>query len=131
MNKLEKKISTIPAYILSGGESKRFGDPKCYAQLNGKALYHYVESSLRSLFNNVYSVGKKNLSDNLKFIPDMYPISCSMNGIYSALVHSKSEFAFILSCDMPFVSPESILKLYDQALKNRPKSSKGILRKGS
>ena len=53
-------LNKINAYILTGGQSRRFGKPKCLVQLGGKALTEIVYDKLISIFMNVSVVGKEN-----------------------------------------------------------------------
>ncbi|MGY8780225.1 MAG: molybdenum cofactor guanylyltransferase [Fidelibacterota bacterium] len=106
------KISAT-ATILIGGHSKRFGSPKWEATVNGIRLIDRTWD-LCGMFDNRFVIGKE--KPNLMpypFIRDELDIQSPINGLYSALNHSISDWNFIISCDLPLMTHDIIYKLWE------------------
>ena len=41
-------------------------------------------------------------------IPDIFPGKAALGGIYTGLVHARTEYVFCVACDLPFLNPELI-----------------------
>ncbi|WP_372752185.1 molybdenum cofactor guanylyltransferase [Labilibaculum sp.] len=100
-----KKITGI---ILSGGKSSRMGSEKGLVKYKGKALIEYSIDTLRSVCedlvissgNDCYSyLGIPIVRDELE---DCGPIG----GIYSCMKAIPSDIYFVISCDVPHVTPQ-------------------------
>ena len=109
---MDTSLSEIKAYILTGGQSRRFNTDKSLVQINGKSLTQIIHESLSPIFNNIFIVGKENNFPNYNFIKDVKPVQCPLNGIVTALEHSKNDWTFVIACDLPFVSENIIINLY-------------------
>ena len=100
------------AFILIGGESKRFGSPKWAATIDGQRMIDRTWE-LCDIFENRFVVGKeKPNAISYPFIEDELDIQSPINGIYSALNHSKSDWNFIISCDLPLMKNEIIQSIW-------------------
>ena len=110
MNNLSNDIN---AYILAGGQSRRFNTDKSLVQINGKTLTQIINERLSPIFNNTYIVGKENNFLNYNFIKDVKPVQCPLNGIVTALEHSKNDWIFVIACDLPLVSESIVNGLYN------------------
>ena len=117
---MDSAINQINAYVLTGGQSKRFGELKCLVRLNGKPLTEIVNRNLISTFDSVNIIGKENHFPDYNFVEDVHPIQCPMNGIATALEHSKTEWIFIIACDMPLINSYIINYLYGKMDSNIP-----------
>ncbi len=96
----------ITGIILAGGKSSRMGKDKGYCTLKGKPMVMYAVDLLSQICDTIIissnnpdyeEFGYPVISDEIKNIG---PIG----GIYTGLIHSKSEHNFFLSCDTPKVS---------------------------
>jgi len=105
---MDTDLNKIDAYILTGGQSRRFTADKCLAKINGKTLTEIIYAKLSVVFDNVYIVGKDNPFSHINFVKDMNEVQCPLNGIATALDHSKSDFIFVIACDMPLVKNGTI-----------------------
>ena len=115
---MDTSLSKISAYILIGGQSRRLNADKCLVKLNGQTLTEIIHQKLRSIFNNIYIVGKENIFPDYDFIKDIKPIQCPLNGIVTALEHTTKEWIFIIACDLPLIEASSINYLYDNIKSN-------------
>ena len=102
------------AYVLIGGSSKRFGSPKWEAKLNGVRLIDHTWEICK-IFESCTIEGKsKNNEIKYPFLEDKVDnVQSPINGIYTALSHSNNEWNFIISCDLPLMTSNSINKIWD------------------
>lgn len=105
------------AYILTGGQSRRFGQPKCIVDINGTPMLEIVYSNLSEMFSDIYQVGKQPYLD-IPFIKDGNVVQCPLIGIAAALSHSTTDWIFIIACDLPVIGNEQINTL-GQTLNNK------------
>ncbi len=102
------------AYILTGGQSRRLKQTKSLAILNGRTLTELVLNNLQSIFDDIFVVGKIDDFPDIEFVPDLHVVQCPLNGIVTALEHSKDAWIFVIACDLPFVSSPTIKYLLGQ-----------------
>lgn len=87
----------------------------------GKPLIEHAIEEMQKVAGNILVSANSNSYNHygFKIIPDIYPGSGPMGGIYSCLKASGSRDNLVLSCDTPFVSEEmlkyllSCCELYD------------------
>ncbi len=96
------------AYILMGGQSRRFFSDKSIAKLNNRTLTEILYDKISTVAKNTFIVGKDSSSHPFPFIEDKFPIQCALNGIITALNHSDTEWSFVISCDIPLIRIETI-----------------------
>lgn len=106
----------LPAIILAGGESKRFGRDKKNYLFQGKSLLQHTVDSLGN--RKVYISGKETLPGihNAEYIPDRYPECTPLNGMVSFL-EQVNESVLITCCDMPFV-PSAVYCFLEEKLQS-------------
>ena len=115
-----KKPTKIPAtaYILIGGESKRFGSLKWQTTINGQTILDRIWDACDGIGNR-YVIGKKKLdSISYPFIKDELEINAPINGLYTALKYSKTDWILLLSCDLPLIDSRVFNKLWDSKSEN-------------
>jgi molybdopterin-guanine dinucleotide biosynthesis protein A len=97
--------------ILAGGRSTRMGRDKATLKVGDKALIQQVYDKVRHVFQDILIVSSHHehfLGIEAPIIRDILPIQSSIVGIASALLHAEKPYVFILACDMPFVTVQSI-----------------------
>ena len=116
MNKPTKIPAT--AYILIGGESKRFGSLKWQATINGLTILDRIWDACDGIENR-YVIGKENPNSiSYPFIKDELEINTPINGLYTALKYSKTDWILLLSCDLPLIDSRVFNKLWDSKSEN-------------
>jgi len=97
-------------YILAGGQSLRMGCDKATYVLNGKTFIKHITEAVTPYSQGVYIISDHSIhhSMGLKCIKDRDPNKGPLGGIYTALLHNKSEYSLILSCDIPMITSKSI-----------------------
>jgi len=106
----------ITGIILSGGKSSRMGENKSLLKIGDKTIIEKMVDLMQSLFNDVILITNNPGVYEFLSIPmyqDIYPGLGPLSGIHSGLTHTNTERNFIISCDMPLMSPEMIRYLVD------------------
>lgn len=105
----------IEGFVLAGGRSRRMGRNKANLLLGGKTLIERAATALSVIADPVYAVG--NLTAELTTLPIIQDEPVGINsrgaivGLYTALLHAKTEWAAILACDLPFVSGDLLTRM--------------------
>lgn len=105
--------------ILAGGKSQRMGRDKALLKTDlGETWIEKIASVACDFADQVMIMtGPELRYENLKFlgnvelVPDETPGLGPMGGICTALGRAKSPVIYFLTCDMPQISVESLLKL--------------------
>ncbi len=99
--------------ILSGGKSSRMNSDKGLMLLHGKPLIQYSIDVLKELCNKILICANKPGYESFGYpvLQDIYTDLGPIGGIYTGLYNSASESNFILSCDMPFINPQTVIHL--------------------
>jgi molybdopterin-guanine dinucleotide biosynthesis protein A len=100
----------ITGYILAGGKSSRMGTDKGLLLFEGKPMIQYVIDQMQAVFTKVVIVSNNPEYEKfgLEVLPDLIKDIGPAGGIYTALQHSETQFNFVVSCDMPFVTAAAI-----------------------
>jgi molybdopterin-guanine dinucleotide biosynthesis protein A len=101
----------ITGFILAGGKSTRMGTNKSLLKIGGLTIIERVINLMRGLFQEVILI--TNQSEEFSFLKlpmqeDIHNNTGPLAGIHSALVHTKTEKNFIISCDMPLMRADVI-----------------------
>lgn len=100
------QAKSIPAVILTGGESKRMGQPKHLIDLGDGPLWLTVLKKLEQRFATIAISCRPDQVNDFEgqvCVVDRWPDIGPMGGIASALMHFEHEPAvFVVSCDLPF-----------------------------
>ena len=106
------------AFILIGGKSNRFGSPKWKALIDGITVLDRIWCASTE-FQYRFVVGKEKYPGlNKLFIQDKLKLNAPINGLYTALKSTKTEWNLLLSCDLPLVKSDIFLKLWESKNKN-------------
>lgn len=96
----------IEAFILAGGASSRMGTDKSKLLINQQTFLERITCTLQELTDLVRIVGQPPTATPLPTIQDVYPKWGALGGIHAALTACRHEWAIIVACDLPFVTPE-------------------------
>jgi molybdopterin-guanine dinucleotide biosynthesis protein A len=97
-------MNTLPAYILAGGQSSRFGSDKALASLHGKPLIQRIAEAAASRCQPITAIGHR-LDEykplGLRTIVDTIPDCGPMGGLHAALQDACDHcWLLLLSCDL-------------------------------
>jgi len=106
----------VTGIILSGGKSSRMGRNKSLLRIGDTTIIERVTDLMQMLFHKVILI--TNDPDAYKFLnipifEDLFKHKGPLAGIHSGLTHSSTENNFIISCDIPFITPEMIKYIID------------------
>lgn len=96
------------AFILIGGKSERFGSHKWQATIKGESVLNRIWNSCDSIENRLIIGKEKPHNFDKPFIEDDLPINAPINGLYTALKNSKTDWILLLSCDLPLIDSQII-----------------------
>jgi len=101
--------------ILAGGASARMGENKALLEFRGKPLIQHQIELLSPLFKEVI-VGANDPAPyapfNVRVVPDLLAERCALTGIHALLKGANRPRVFVVACDMPFLNPALIEKLF-------------------
>ncbi len=113
------------AVILAGGKSTRMGTNKALIKMHGKELLRWIVEGLEPLVEEIKvsvknqqneSAYKNIVSKDIKIIPDIAELEGPLVGIYSALIETSSEYAYIQPVDSPIVNKDIVEHLFKEAV---------------
>lgn len=107
---IKEKVNHIDCYILAGGKSSRMGTDKGLMPLKGKPLIERIIEQLSPVFERIIIVSNNEeyKKFGLEVIADLIKDIGPAGGIHAALHHLQAQSAFIISCDMPFITSASV-----------------------
>jgi molybdopterin-guanine dinucleotide biosynthesis protein A len=115
----------IAGYVLAGGGSTRFGRDKALVELGGLPMLGRMIALLQNVANHVKVVGapEKYARFEREMVSDRWPGEGPLGGIITALEDAgksaaHTEWNVIVSCDMPFLTPEVMEFLIERAAKS-------------
>lgn len=111
-------MEQIEAFILAGGASSRMGTDKSQLLIQGKSFTQHIADLLFKVTTSVTIVGHNTDDPRLKVATDVYPQWGALGGLHAALNACECEWAFIVACDLPFVSAELFTRLADKRYDN-------------
>ena len=102
--------------ILCGGKSIRMQSEKGLALYKNKPFIEHIIEAVLPLTATIQLITNSDDYDYLKYdtIKDIIIDKGPIGGIYSALVHSKTEMNLILSCDIPLISTKILQQLIEK-----------------
>ena len=122
----------MEAFVLTGGESRRFGSNKALYEVGGEPLLATLCKRLALVLDRVRIVAKEtDIYTGLGYdvLPDVREEQCPLVGIYSGLRALGAGKAFFAACDLPLVNPDLVRYIvressgYDAAV---PRTAKGV-----
>lgn len=118
----------IRGYVLAGGGSTRFGRDKALVEFGDTPLLLRIVELAQTCASPVTVIANpekyRHLHASLEIVEDRWPGEGPLGGIITALQHTAEtdracRWNLILSCDMPFLSPEWLQYLVSRALTAR------------
>jgi len=101
----------ISGIILSGGKSSRMGQNKSFLRYGSENAIERTYKLMKDMFDEVLLITNQPELFEYIHVPifnDLLTGFGPLSGIHSGLVHSHNNLNFVISCDMPFVTPQLI-----------------------
>ncbi len=109
-------MHNLTVAILAGGKSRRMGENKALIQLGGHPLISHIISRLRTLHPAEIMIITNEPDVYARFgqriVQDSTPDQGPLGGVYTALSSSRTQYNFIIACDMPLVKPTLVKWLW-------------------
>lgn len=108
--------------LLAGGESRRFGSPKAFAQKDSRYFYEWAYDALASVSEQVVIVAHPNIVDRFKsdvtvIVDDVqYAGKGPLAGLYTAMQHTTAQRYMVLPCDMPYITADVCKEVMNEAV---------------
>ena len=106
----------MSAAVLTGGRSRRMGEPKAVLRLEPDAptLIELVVAALRRVAIEVFLVGQPSWAlpstlAEMRIVEDAQ--QGAADGVIAALGAAKHDFCIVVGCDMPFLEPSLLLEM--------------------
>lgn len=109
-------MSSLAAFVLTGGRSSRMGSDKAFLELAGKPLILRAMELAIQLTSDVYIVGEPDKYAGFgPVVPDIFPEHGPLGGIHAGLRASKSDLNLIMAVDLPFLGARLLAYLIARA----------------
>ena len=109
----------VTGVILAGGKSRRMGRDKAFLPFGKGVLIERVIEGLRQVTDVLLLISntpEKYEGFGLPMASDVIPEAGSLGGIYTGLVYTQRPYSLCLAYDMPFVKPEFLRFLCEEAV---------------
>lgn len=124
---MDHKLKVI-GVVLAGGESRRFGSPKMFAEWGDATFFEKAVNTITPYSDELVAVVRKEWIERLKqnhshaaeLISDVEPFKGKgpLAGIYSAMMKKKGDYYLITPCDMPRMSSDMYKKWLESAFEH-------------
>ena len=106
----------VTGFVLAGGLSSRMGEDKSLMLFRGKPLIMYAIEALSPLCEKVIISSKLMVYGftGCEVWPDELPVQAPINGLFSCLKRTNTDWNIILTCDMPFAGSQLFAYLLEQ-----------------
>jgi molybdenum cofactor guanylyltransferase len=107
----------VTGFVLAGGLSSRMGEDKSLMLFRGRPLIMYAIEALSTLCDKVIISSNHPVYDftGCDVWTDELPLHAPINGLYSCLKRTETDWNFMLTCDMPNAGSPLFAYLLDQA----------------
>jgi len=106
--------SSLPAYILAGGESRRFGQDKTLISWDGQPLVVRTVRIAQEVASVVKIVARHSEKFEFVGVPvllDVVERVGPLGGLLTALEDCPVDRCFVLACDLPYLTADWLIKL--------------------
>jgi len=106
-------MPNIEGFILAGGASSRMGEDKSRMLLGGRTFVEIIADALRPVASSVSLVSSRPEASahGLPVVQDVFDGRGAIGGLHTALARCEARWALVVSCDLPFVTPELFARL--------------------
>jgi len=113
------KAVSVSGILLAGGESRRMGGiNKALLKIGDHSIVELVSHVLQEIFSEVLVITNSPRDFEFLELPmfrDIIPGRGSLGGLYTGLKACAGDYAFLVACDMPFLSKEAIMYILERA----------------
>ncbi|MCC7490921.1 MAG: NTP transferase domain-containing protein [Fimbriimonadaceae bacterium] len=100
------------AFVLAGGQSRRFGSDKAQALVDGRPMLARVVAAARAVVDPVVVIGGQGpLPDGALALPDLLPGGGPVQAVVAATRAWPGRPWLLLGCDLPYLDPRLLQRL--------------------
>ncbi|HST53703.1 MAG TPA: molybdenum cofactor guanylyltransferase [Pyrinomonadaceae bacterium] len=112
-------MSDFEGFILAGGASSRMGEDKSRLRIGGRTFVERIAEALEPVAARVSLVSSRDDAavHGLEVFGDVHGGRGALGGIQAALANCRAARAFVVSCDLPFVTRELFERLAAYSLR--------------
>jgi len=110
------------AIVLAGGSSQRLGRPKPFVEVGGVPLIQRVTATAAQVADEVVVVSRGDLAARIerslrlvRVVRDRSRVQSPLVGLVAGSEASRSEYVAALACDLPFLRPALLRRLFSAA----------------
>lgn len=89
------------------------GTDKSQLLIHGESFVQRIANIVLEVASTVTVVGRAADNEGLKVALDVYPGWGALGGLHAALQECGSDWAFVVACDLPFITSDLISRLAD------------------
>jgi molybdopterin-guanine dinucleotide biosynthesis protein A len=104
--RLRSRNSQLQGFILAGGESRRMGSDKSRLRIENQTFIDRIAATLAGITDSITLVGARYAHPGFQTVADVYPGWGALGGLHAALAACERDWAIVVACDLPFVTPE-------------------------
>jgi molybdopterin-guanine dinucleotide biosynthesis protein A len=106
-------MAKMEGFILAGGQSSRMGRDKAQLRLGDSTLLRRAVVAFVPVARRVRVVGSRTgiEANGLPVVPDIYEGLGPLGGLHAALGVCETEWAAVISCDLPFATSPLFTRL--------------------
>ena len=111
------KSNHVTGIILAGGKGRRIATNKAFLTVGSRPIIADTMDALNSLFHhNLIITNDPETYDSIaaEKVRDIIPDKGPLGGLYTGLTVSRTQYSFVVACDMPFLNLDCILYMLDQ-----------------
>lgn len=106
-------MEKIAGILLAGGQSRRFGSPKAFLQMDEKYFYQYSVDSLREIVDSIVLVTNTELEKSFHAEEDTFTILTDQKhvkglgplaGMYTGMEYMAADWYMTAPIDVPFIN---------------------------
>lgn len=109
--------SVCTGVILAGGANTRFsGKQKTLMKIGEKRIFDRIFDVMSAVFDDLLLVTNtpdRYLEWDATIVTDLLPVKSSLNGIYTGLFYTRTDYAFFTAGDTPFLKEEMVRTVVD------------------
>ncbi|HUY14408.1 MAG TPA: molybdenum cofactor guanylyltransferase [Terriglobia bacterium] len=117
---VRRRFHNVTGFVLAGGESRRMGRPKQGLVLDHETMLRRQLRILSQVCSSVAMAGlpRMPLDSYVPVFADLFPGRGPLGGIYTGLVHTRTDYNLILACDLPFLRSDFLEYLCFRAIES-------------
>ena len=118
---MKPNLNQITSIIVAGGKSTRMGQDKGLLDLEGKPMIQYGIETAKCLSDHIIVIASNKSYHCLgvPVFPDVYIDKGPLGGIHSGLTHSKTDWNWVIGCDMPQINTGIVKYLFNHLDKHQ------------